>query len=66
MVRITDSAGAVVKEQSIHVGSLAVPNRATATVTFTLPPGRYTISGFVYSARDSSVQQLDDHQFTIR
>jgi Sporulation and spore germination/Immunoglobulin-like domain of bacterial spore germination len=66
VVRIRDAGGAVIKEQSIQVGSLAVPNRATAKVTFTLAPGRYTIEGFVYSARDSSVQQLDDHQFTVK
>jgi Sporulation and spore germination/Immunoglobulin-like domain of bacterial spore germination len=66
VVRIRDAGGAVVKEQPIHVGSLAVPSRATATATFTLAPGRYTVEGFVYSARDGSVQQLDDHQFTVK
>ena len=66
VVQIKNAAGAVVTMQSIQVGSLAVPNRATASVTFTLDPGRYTIEGFVYSAKDSSVQQLDDHTFTVK
>lgn len=66
VVRIKNSSGGVVTEQSIHVGSLAVPNRATASVTFTLSPGRYTIETFFYSLKDSSVQELDDHQFTVK
>jgi hypothetical protein len=66
VVRIRNSAGTVIVERSIAVGSLSVPNRATATVSFTLDPGSYTIEGLVYSARDGSVQQLDDHQFTVR
>ncbi len=66
VVQIKDAGGNVVKTQQIHVGSTAVPSRATATVSFTLAPGRYTIESFVYSANDSSVQQLDDHQFTVR
>jgi hypothetical protein len=65
VVRIKNSAGTVIKEQSIHVGSLAVPDRATASVTFTLDPGKYTIEGLVYSERDGSVQYLDDHIFTV-
>lgn len=66
VMRIRDAGGTVVRTQSIQVGSTAVPNRATATVTVTLPPGRYTIEGFVASAKDGSVQQLDDHAFTVR
>ncbi len=66
VVRVRNSAGTVIREQSIHVGSLSVPNRATASVQFTLDPGTYTVEGLVYSAKDSSVQQLDDHKFTVK
>ncbi len=66
VVRIRDASGAVVREQPIDVGSYGVPARGTATVTLTLAPGRYTVQGFVFSARDGSVQDLDDHQFTVR
>ncbi|MBO0868759.1 MAG: GerMN domain-containing protein, partial [Micromonosporaceae bacterium] len=63
-VRIRDAAGKVVVQRSVQVGSAAVPNRAATAVTVRLAPGRYTVEGFVFSARDGSVQDLDDHQFT--
>jgi hypothetical protein len=66
VVRIRDIGGKVVVQRSVHVGSPAVPNRASATLTVTLAPGRYTVEGFVFSARDGSVQNLDNHQFTVR
>jgi Immunoglobulin-like domain of bacterial spore germination/Sporulation and spore germination len=66
VVRVRDASGAVVLQRSIHVGSAGIPNRATASVPVTLPPGVYTVEGFEFSAKDGSVQNLDDHRFTVR
>jgi hypothetical protein len=66
VVRVRDASGAVVLERSLHVGAAAVPSRSTAEVPVTLAPGRYTVQGFVFSAKDGSVQDLDDHTFTVR
>ncbi|HKT04611.1 MAG TPA: Gmad2 immunoglobulin-like domain-containing protein, partial [Rugosimonospora sp.] len=66
VLRVRSAAGTVVLERPVHVGSLGVPDRASASVPVTLPPGAYTVEGFFYSARDGSVQRLDDHRFTVR
>ena len=66
VVRVRNASGAVVLQRSLHVGSVAVPSRATVSVTVPLAPGRYTVQGFVFSAKDGSVQDLDDHTFTVR
>jgi hypothetical protein len=63
--RVLDSHGATVLQQTIHVGSTAVPARATASVVVTLPSGSYTAQGYVVSAKDGSIQSLDDHTFTV-
>ncbi len=58
------SDGAVVHDDFVMLSS-GPPNRGEAYVDLTLPPGRYTVEAFYYSAMDSSVQAMDDHEITV-
>ncbi|MBB5872686.1 hypothetical protein F4553_006120 [Allocatelliglobosispora scoriae] len=65
-VRIRNSADAIVFDKSVLVNA-GPPSQGTATVrTQALPAGTYTVEGFYFSARDGSIQAMENHTFTIR
>jgi len=55
----------IVQETSVTVNAGA-PAFGEGRITLTLPPGSYTLEAYEASARDGSVQHLDDHQITVR
>lgn len=57
------AAGRAVTGESTRVLRTRPVDRERAPVT--LAPGRYTVQGFVFSAEDGSVQDLDDRTFTV-
>ena len=63
-VRIRGADGGVVFERVVQL-SVGSPALGEAKITVTLPPGRYTVESFYISQKDSSVQWVDDHQFTV-
>lgn len=63
-VRLRDAAGTVIDDFAVHLAGGA-PAQGTGTVQVGLPPGRYTIEGYVVSERDGSEQVYDEHQFTV-
>jgi len=65
-VRVTSSTGTVVLDKSVLL-SAGPPSQGTATLkTPALAPGTYTVEGFYLSAKDGSVQGMDNHTFTVR
>jgi hypothetical protein len=54
----------IVTEQPVTVDA-GPPAFGEATVTLTLAPGRYVLEAYEASARDGSVQHLDDHDVTV-
>ncbi|HEY3006508.1 MAG TPA: Gmad2 immunoglobulin-like domain-containing protein [Micromonosporaceae bacterium] len=42
------------------------PSLGDAHVSLTLPPGTYTLEAYEPSAKDGSIQHLDDHTITVR
>ncbi|WP_157546849.1 GerMN domain-containing protein [Hamadaea tsunoensis] len=65
-VRVRDSAGKIVFDKSVHL-SAGPPTQGTAVVrTGALTAGTYTVEGFYISAKDSSIQAMDNHTFTVR
>ena len=64
-VRIKDSAGHVVKQQTVQL-TVGAPAQGTGTSQFTLQPGTYTVEAYFVSLKDSSIQALDGHQFTVK
>jgi hypothetical protein len=64
-LRVLDqSSGTVIDDQVVHLSGGA-PGQGTATATFELPSGRYTVEGYVLSERDGSEQVYDNHQFSV-
>ena len=64
VLRVRDANGTIVDERSVML-SMGAPARGDAFVELTLPPGRYTLEAFYYSAADGSVQGIDDHEITV-
>jgi hypothetical protein len=65
-VRVRDSSGKIVFDRSILLNA-GPPAQGTGSVhTPALAPGHYTVEGFFLSAKDSSLQAMDDHSFTVR
>ncbi len=64
-VRVRSSSGQIVKDQTITLDNGA-PAQGEATLQLTLPSGRYTVEAFFLSARDGSVQGMDDHSITVK
>jgi hypothetical protein len=54
----------VVVDQVVQL-SVGAPSVGEATVPLMLVPGRYTIEAYYVSVADSSVQGVDDHEFTV-
>ncbi|MDI1461311.1 GerMN domain-containing protein [Catellatospora sp. KI3] len=64
-VRVRDAAGKIVFDRSVNLDA-GPPSQGAATVrTPALPAGKYSVEGFYYSPDDSSIQALDEHQFTV-
>jgi hypothetical protein len=63
-LRFRDAAGAVVDERVIQL-SVGAPSLGDARTQVTLPSGRYTVEAYFISQKDSSVQWVDDHDFTV-
>jgi hypothetical protein len=63
-LRVRDAGGEVVVEQVVHL-SVGAPSVGEARVPLTLSPGRYTVEAYFISMADSSVQGVDDHEFTV-
>jgi hypothetical protein len=63
-LRVLDQTGTVVADQTVHLAGGA-PAQGTATVDLALPPGTYTIEGYLISAQDGTDRVYDDHQFTV-
>lgn len=59
------SADKIVKEQTVTLDRGA-PARGEARLQLTLPPGRYRVEAFFLSAKDGTVQGLDDHDILVR
>ena len=65
-LRIRDAGGTIVQEHTITL-SIGGPGRGDAIKSITLPPGRYTLQAFYFSAADGgSIQAMDDHEITVR
>jgi hypothetical protein len=64
-LRVRDAAGHYVVDRHIQY-SIGAPSVGTAKVTLTLAPGTYTIEAFYYSAKDGSIQGMDDHTFIVQ
>jgi hypothetical protein len=58
--------GDTVVAERVLTLSQGAPSRGEAKVTLTLAPGKYTVEAYEVSARDGSVQHLDDHTVTVR
>ncbi len=63
-LRVRGAGGAVVVEQVVQL-SVGAPAVGEARVPLTLPPGRYIVEAYYISMADSSVQGVDDHEFTV-
>ncbi|GGM49083.1 GerMN domain-containing protein [Dactylosporangium sucinum] len=63
-LRIRGAGGKVVFERTVQL-SAGAPALGEARVPVTLPPGRYTVESWYVSMQDSSVQAVDDHEFTV-
>jgi hypothetical protein len=63
-LRVRGPGGALVAEQVVQL-SVGAPALGEAHVPLTLAPGRYTVEAFFVSQKDSSVQWVDDHDFTV-
>jgi hypothetical protein len=63
-LRVMDGSGKVVEDRQVLL-SAGAPAQGTARVTLNLTSGRYTIEGYLISARDGTEQVIDDHQFTV-
>jgi hypothetical protein len=63
-LRIRGAGGKVVFEQVVQL-SAGAPALGEARVPVTLAPGKYTVESFFVSLKDSSVQGVDDHDFTV-
>ncbi|GAA4254978.1 GerMN domain-containing protein [Dactylosporangium darangshiense] len=63
-LRIRGDGGRVVYEKVVQL-SVGAPALGEARVPVTLPPGRYTVESFYISPKDSSVQWVDDHEFSV-
>ncbi|MDG4788212.1 GerMN domain-containing protein [Micromonospora sp. WMMD1102] len=55
----------IVRDQFVTL-SAAGPAQGEAKITVTLPPGRYTLTGYAISLADGTAQFLDDHTVTVR
>jgi hypothetical protein len=51
-------------DQQVHY-SISGPQQGVATVTLQLSPGTYVIEAYYLSARDGSIQGMDNHTFTV-
>jgi hypothetical protein len=65
VVRVRDAGGGVVRDETVTLDNGA-PSRGEVRVSLTLAPGTYTLEAFYYSAKDGSVQGLDDHTIKVR
>ncbi|MGI5237621.1 GerMN domain-containing protein [Dactylosporangium sp. CA-139066] len=63
-VRVRDAGGGVVFEQVVQL-SAGAPALGEARVPVTLGSGKYTVESFFISPKDSSVQWVDDHEFSV-
>ncbi|MEV4515955.1 Gmad2 immunoglobulin-like domain-containing protein [Dactylosporangium sp. NPDC049525] len=63
-LRVRGTGGVVVVERVVQL-SVGAPAVGEARVPLTLPPGRYTVEAYYISMADSSVQGVDDHEFTV-
>jgi hypothetical protein len=63
-LRIRDGEGKVVLERVVQL-SVGSPALGEARVAVALTTGRYTVEAFFISQKDSSVQWLDNHDFTV-
>lgn len=62
-LKITKGSTVVVDQHVLLSGG--APAQGTLKLTFTLPPGTYEVSAFEISAKDSSIQHVDNHTFTV-
>ncbi|MBB5873164.1 hypothetical protein F4553_006598 [Allocatelliglobosispora scoriae] len=62
-LRIT-KGGEVIADQPVLLGAGA-PAQGSAKLTITLEPGTYVVEAFEISARDGSVQHVDNHTITV-
>jgi Immunoglobulin-like domain of bacterial spore germination/Sporulation and spore germination len=58
--------GTTTVQERVLTLSIGAPARGEAKVTLTLSPGTYTLEAYEISAKDGSVQHLDDHTVTVR
>jgi hypothetical protein len=63
-LRVRGAGGEVLVEQVVQL-SVGAPAVGEARVPVTLPPGRYIVEAYYISQADSSVQGVDDHEFTV-
>ncbi len=64
VLRILNSDGGLIEERPLTLDA-GPPARGVVTTPVTLSPGTYTLRAFYYSAEDSSVQAMDDHEITV-
>lgn len=64
-LRVRNASGATVVDRQVMY-SISGPTQGTAKVNLNLAPGKYTIEAFYYSAKDGSLQGMDDHTFTVK
>lgn len=64
-LRVRDASGAIVHEETLTL-SVGAPGRGEIRAPVTLAPGPYTLEALFFSAKDGSIQGIDDHHITVR